>query len=454
MIERYIPSRRRATLVAFLLDLEERLTDSALEMADKLIGGIFTRAKNAQARSYAATSKNVARLMLIFRRTIDALTDAVDTGEDPMEVLDASVGWHTLLKARPEVATIAETANLDPLRVAADRYATLRKFAPDLLEALQFRAGKGSAKTIAAIEMLRDLNRSGKRDLPADAPMPFRKEWQKIVMGDDGKINRRLWEIATIAHLRNKLRSGDVWVERSTGYRQFDSYLLSEPKAKPIVSALGLPPTAGEWLEQRGRELDWRLKKFARSLKRDALEGVRYRDGRLQISPVRTIATPDAEALADRLDAMMPRIRITELLHEVAQETGFLSAFTNLRTGELCPMKMRCSPRSSPTPPISACRAWPPRARASRAINSCGPMTPISATTATARRWPSSSTRTTACHSRGYGATAQRPVPMASSSGARSAAHRAATSTPAMASIMASASTPMFPISAGPTTSM
>jgi hypothetical protein len=107
--------RRRATLVAFLLDLEERLTDSALEMADKLIGGIFTRAKNAQARSYAATSKNVARLMLIFRRTIDALTDAVDTGEDPMEVLDASVGWHTLLKARPEVATIAETANLDPL---------------------------------------------------------------------------------------------------------------------------------------------------------------------------------------------------------------------------------------------------------------------------------------------------------------------------------------------------
>ena len=38
---------RRATLVAFLLDLEERLTDNALEMADKLIGSIFTRAKNA-----------------------------------------------------------------------------------------------------------------------------------------------------------------------------------------------------------------------------------------------------------------------------------------------------------------------------------------------------------------------------------------------------------------------
>ena len=355
MIERYIPSRRRATLVAFLLDLEERLTDSALEMADKLIGSIFTRAKNAQARSYATTSKNVARLMLIFRRTIDALTDAVDTGEDPIEALDASVGWNTLLKARPEVATIAATASLDPLTVAADRYATLRKFAPDLLDALQFRAGKGSAKTIAAIEMLRDLNRSGKRDLPLDAPMPFRKEWRKIVVGDDGKINRRLWEIATIAHLRNKLRSGDVWVERLAGYRRFDSYLLSEPKAKPIVSALGLPPTASEWLEQRGRELDWRLKKFAQRLKRDALEGVRYRDDRLQISPVRTIAMPDAEALADRLDAMMPRIRITELLHEVARETGFLAAFTNLRADSDDVARLyrydlaRCSGMISPT---------------------------------------------------------------------------------------------------------
>src|SRR3546814_12033485 len=101
-----------------------------------------------------------------------------------------------------------------------------------------------------------------------------------------------------------------------------------------IVSALGLPPTAGEWLEQRGRELDWRLKKFAQRLKRDALEGVRYRDDRLQISPVRTIATPDAEALADRLDAMMPRIRLTGLRHAVAQEPGFLARSEERRVGK------------------------------------------------------------------------------------------------------------------------
>jgi TnpA family transposase len=41
--------------------------------------------------------------------------------------------------------------------------------------------------------------------------------------------------------------------------------------------------------------------------------------------------------LADQLDAILPWIRITELLHEVARETGFMAAFKNLRTGEICP---------------------------------------------------------------------------------------------------------------------
>jgi TnpA family transposase len=337
MIERYTATRRHATLVAFLIDIEERLTDSAIEMADKLIGSMFTRAKNAQARNYAATSRDVSRIMQMFLRSIDAMASALDSEDDPFDMLDAVVGWHNLLKIRPEVANIAATAHVDPLIVAADRYATLRKFAPDLIEALQFRASKGSAKTMAAIEMLRSLNASGKRDLPVDAPIPFRKEWQKLIIGEDGKPNRRLWEIATLAHVRNKLRSGDVWVDRSAAYRRFDSYMLSEKKAAPIVSALGLPATADEWLAERGRELDWRLKKFAQRLKRGDLEGVKFADDRLHISPVRTVVSEEAEALADRLDSMMPRIRITELLHEVARDTAFPKAFANLRTGEPCP---------------------------------------------------------------------------------------------------------------------
>lgn len=333
LIARYTLPRRRAILVALLTDLEARLIDAALDMADKLIGGMFRRAKNTQGSRYAASSRDVARLMRLFRTTIDALSEADEQGADPVQALEDAVGWHVLFEARTTVAAIADMVDEDPLVVASDRYSTLRKFAPLLIEALEFKSGRGSAGSVKAIELLRELNRSGKRDVPPGAPMPFRKEWRKLLVGGDGRINRRLYETATLAHVRNKLRSGDIWVERSSAYRQFDSYLLPATATAPVIADLGLPGSADTWMEERAAALDDRLKRFADNVTRGRLEGVKLVDGRLQITPVRTQPSPPAEELADTIGALMPKIRITELLHDVANETGFLAGFTNLRTG-------------------------------------------------------------------------------------------------------------------------
>jgi uncharacterized protein DUF4158 len=47
-IARYAMLRRRAILVASVIDLEARLTDAALDMTDKLIGGLFARPQGAR----------------------------------------------------------------------------------------------------------------------------------------------------------------------------------------------------------------------------------------------------------------------------------------------------------------------------------------------------------------------------------------------------------------------
>jgi hypothetical protein len=179
------------------------------------------------------------------------------------------------------------------------------------------------ASTIAAVNALRELNRSGRRDVPADAPMPFRKEWRALVKEGGDKPDRHLWETAVLAHLRNKWRSGDVWIERSANYRRFDSYLLPPAQVAPIAAGLKLPATADEWLADRGRELDRRLKRFAHRLGRGEIEGVSFENGKLSISPVRADESAAAKQLAARIDSLMPRVRITELLHEVARSTGF-----------------------------------------------------------------------------------------------------------------------------------
>ena len=102
--------------------------------------------------------------------------------------------------------------------------------------------------------------------------MPFCKGWRRLVL-DGGQPNRRLYETAVLATLRDKLRSGDIWVERSSSYCRFDHYLLPAPAVPVVAAELGLPVTADEWLSTRGAELDRRLKHFARCLQRDALEG-------------------------------------------------------------------------------------------------------------------------------------------------------------------------------------
>ena len=332
---RYAARRRRAILVATVLDLEARLTDAVLDMADKLIGGLFAKARNATRRRYAASAGDVGRLMRLFHGTIEALAAAKTDDRDAFEAVEETVGWAKLLRVRGEVEELANLAEEDPLLRAADRWKTLRKFAPDLIEALQFRAARAGDPMLAALQLLAEMNQTGTREVPADAPMPFRKDWRRLVMSD-GAPNRRLYETAVLATLRDKLRSGDIWVERSSSYRRFDSYLLPSSAVPATTAELGLPSSADDWLAAKTAELDRRLKLFARRLHRGELDGVEFHDGRLHVAPVKATTTPEARAFADTIEAMMPRVRITELLHEVNRATGLASAFTNLRTGERC----------------------------------------------------------------------------------------------------------------------
>jgi hypothetical protein len=44
----------------------------------------------------------------------------------------------------------------------------------------KFKAARGNDPILAAITLLRNLNQSGKREVPPDAPLPFRKEWRRL----------------------------------------------------------------------------------------------------------------------------------------------------------------------------------------------------------------------------------------------------------------------------------
>ena len=84
--------------------------------------------------------------MRLFHDTIEALGEAQSSERDAFAVVDEAVGWTKLLRAQGEVKELADLADEDLLQGAADRYLTLRKFAPDLLEALKFKAARARTR--------------------------------------------------------------------------------------------------------------------------------------------------------------------------------------------------------------------------------------------------------------------------------------------------------------------
>ncbi|MBP8062250.1 MAG: Tn3 family transposase [Brevundimonas sp.] len=336
LLSDYSVRRRRATLAAQLIDLEARLSDAAVQMFDKQVGELFAKARAAQKRHNVASARDVGRLMRLFDATLDALTAAREDGIDAIEAVEQAVGWARLEEARPMVEALAASVDQDPLVGAASKYMTLRRFGPAFLEAFRFRAAGGRDGALAAVKLVQDLNRSGRRDVPADAPLPFSHSWKALV-GEGENIDRRLYETAAFATLRDRLRSGDIWVDGSRSYRRFDAYLLPSAEVPAAAASLGLPATAGAYLADRARLLDWRLRRFAGALRRGAVEDVEIRGGKLRVAPLSADVPPEAARLDAIVDRLLPKVRITRLLSEVAQRTGFTDRFTELRSGKTHP---------------------------------------------------------------------------------------------------------------------
>lgn len=148
------PARRTAILVAQIADLETRLADATLAMFEKYVGSLFTKARNRDERRFQATKRDVAKVLLLFRRTIAALKQAKETREDGVAVVDREVGMRRLDGALPIIESVAEVADQEILVTAAERYTVLRRFSPRFLEAFRFQSSAPQDPVVAAAGLL------------------------------------------------------------------------------------------------------------------------------------------------------------------------------------------------------------------------------------------------------------------------------------------------------------
>src|SRR3546814_2142286 len=89
-------------------------------------------------------------------------------------------------------------------------------------------------------------------------------------------------------------------------------------------------------LAERRARLDTRLKEFGRAARTGTIPGGIIENGKLHIDKLRADTPEGAEDLVLDLYQQLPPARITDLLLEVDERTGFSEAFTHLRTGAPC----------------------------------------------------------------------------------------------------------------------
>ena len=141
----------------------------------------------------------------------------------------------------------------------------------------------------------------------------------------DGRVTRFVW-----------LRQFEVGANSAAANRLMDRLEYLQRFDLPADLLDGVPLRPGEWLAERRARLDTRLKEFGRAARTGTIPGGIIENGKLHIDKLRADTPEGAEDLVLDLYQQLPPARITDLLLEVDERTGFSEAFTHLRTGAPC----------------------------------------------------------------------------------------------------------------------
>jgi hypothetical protein len=249
-LAKFEPRRRYATLVALALEGMATVIDEIIDLHDRIIGRLFNAAKNKHQEQFQNSGKAINDKVRMYGRIGQILLDARQSGDDPFEAIESVLSWDAFTVSVAEAQKLAQPAGFDFLHLMSEGYATLRRYAPAFLAVLKLRAAPVAKGLLEAIELLRTMNTDSTRKVPADAPTEFvSPRWAKLVSTSDG-IDRRYYELCALSELKSALRSGDMWVEGSRQFKDFDEYLLPAERFDSLKTTGALPLSVATDCEQ------------------------------------------------------------------------------------------------------------------------------------------------------------------------------------------------------------
>ena len=190
------PLRRYATLTALVLELKATLTDEALKMFEHLVGQLFKKSERTHAEQFHASGKSINEKVRLLRPGRPSAHPGAFQREAMYLPLSRPC-CHGPSLNRPWLKRRHSLSRKHLTFLLCSTIATVACVSSRrlLLAHFEFHAAPAAAELLQALDLLRDLNASGKRTLPEHVPTGFVKpRWRPYVFPSSG-VDRHFYEL-------------------------------------------------------------------------------------------------------------------------------------------------------------------------------------------------------------------------------------------------------------------
>ena len=329
-------NHRYAVLVCFLWQTYQDTIDYIIDMHDKIITGVYKRAQTEMDEETKRRRRMIRTSLMSFRSLGRVVLDESVNDSDLRQVLFSHVNKEVLATQVANVDVWLDGKYSHVFRLVMQRFTYLRQFAPALLASLEYRSADDQSSALATgIQLLQELNDAKKRKLPDDAPLGFiSKTIRPFVEADDGTVSKRAWECALLTAIRDDIRAGNIFVQKSKRFGRFDNFFISDATWQTMRAGFferaGLPEKATDVQTYLTERLNLAYDNFLESLPQNTYAQVDEDGWHLSTDPGEKLDADSKKRLDELqywLSDNMRTIKLPELLIEVDNELQFTRPF-------------------------------------------------------------------------------------------------------------------------------
>jgi TnpA family transposase len=343
VLREYRPLRQFGILVAIVLDFETRVLDEMLTLHARLVGMMHNESKAEYREKLLADAQAMRESLLLLPKLFQALDKCRRKQLLPFDAIDKVINWESFRQLVQEIGDRTQHDRLGPLPFVVSSFNRMHRYAGALLAAVELDGAPAVNDVLEALAAVRRLH--GPKP-PVDSQLPRQfipDKWRSLVETPSG-IERRYYELCALTRFSECLRSGDIWVNASRKYRDFEDCLLPKHKFTSMRAAGTLPlaieTDCEKYFQGRLALLSSELVRVEALARSGQLEGLTVTESKVRVARHESIVPLEAVAFSRALYALLPRVRITEVFQEVDAWTGFTRCFTDRRNGQEAPDKL------------------------------------------------------------------------------------------------------------------